>query len=76
MFSIQTIERLCYLGIALVADVGATLNAVATEAEHTYQELVLRGARDNSELAQSLRRNLDQGILTARDISRRVPGLA
>ena len=74
--SLNIFQRLCFLGIGLMANLETVVAEVSGELEEQYRDLIARGAQDHSELAQGLRHSLDNGILTARDLRERVTGLA
>lgn len=74
--SFQILHRMCYVGLGIVAGIESTLTAVAADLGEQYAELVARGERDHSALAQDLRHRLDSGLLTVRDIQQRLVAVA
>jgi predicted transcriptional regulator len=76
--SFQLLHRMCYIGLGVAAGLEAiardVLENAAGQATERYAELVERGERDHSALAETLRHRLDRGILTARDLQNRLAG--
>lgn len=74
----ETIETGANSAINVGLGVFKTLEAVVLDLksglEKSYTDLIARGAADNSEIAVSLRTQLDRGIASVRELQSKVEG--
>ncbi len=59
-------------GLGLFQTVAERVGQIQNDIAGGYQDLVSKGASDNSELVTNLRGNLDKGITVVKDVQTRV----
>ncbi len=74
-------RRLMHAGIGVartieeqVAELQTNIEKVKTDAQQAWEDLVLKGAKDNREDAANIRRKFDEGVTTVRQIQAKVSG--
>lgn len=72
----NVVQDILNAGVGFYKMASAMVDSIQKDLNQGFQDLVKKGAADNSEMAKSLRSGLDQGIAAVKDAQNKIVALA